>query len=940
MPEYLSPGVYIEETSFRAKPIQGVSTSTAGFVGAAIKGVEGTATLVTSLGQFRRRFGEPISPPVNPGDYLGHAVKAFFDNGGSRVYIVRALAGDATASSEPLSQGTILRLADGVTVRGPTRTIPLNTLRTVADGTVLRMHTRTSPGAAFSPGGTLTVESHDAGRNRITVIPADEIASGSALDPDNTYFTVEGGPALAAGATFTARNRGEDGDNISVHVIPTDLPPVALNVPSVSRNRPIVDSPAGPIADGTTALSISPGGLRRLRSGDQVAVGTAEPLTIQTIAAATVDFTVDSILAGSGDFSAGGGTISLAQRAGGALMTGGDEIDLGQIQASGTMDLSALGAPPVPHSVNDFPHDVAALLETNDVLILDDGASTAQITITNVTYAGGANVTLDGGTPVTPAQNDASVTVRLLNTSDANLDHIRLFVNDASRFNAPYLDPATAREAITVGNATDVEPADILLVDATTNSLLVSKANPAAAGEFSDQVDATNWTTIEGLFVATAADDTLAVTNTTSFYSGAVVELDLGAAKRELIVDSVDGAARTVTFTTTIGADVTLDPDPLERATYLRTAEITIQVLENGIVAETFERLTWNPNAATDAYRNNYIAWLNDPEKGSSLVTVAPPAGPGETLADQPTTERGFPEALQGGSNGSTLTPVDLIGQDNGPGQRTGIQALAERDNISIVAVPGVYDETVQAALITHCELSKYRIAVLDGPPATPLVSDLQAHRNNYDTKYAAMYAPWLLTLDLANGNTIPVPPSGHVCGIYARTDNTVGVWKAPANEVVRNITDVEIPFTKGEQDVLNPIGVNLIRDLTPRSIRVWGARTMTSDQEWKYVNVRRLFIFLEQSIDIGTQWVVFEPNSEALWARVTETITAFLTGVWKQGALMGTKPDEAFFVTCDRSTMTQDDIDNGRLICEIGVAPVYPAEFVIFRIGQFTASS
>ena len=165
-------------------------------------------------------------------------------------------------------------------------------------------------------------------------------------------------------------------------------------------------------------------------------------------------------------------------------------------------------------------------------------------------------------------------------------------------------------------------------------------------------------------------------------------------------------------------------------------------------------------------------------------------------------------------------------------------------------------------------------------------------------------------------------------------------MWKAPANEVVRNITDVEIPFTKGEQDVLNPIGVNLIRDLTPRSIRVWGARTMTSDQEWKYVNVRRLFIFLEHSIDIGTQWVVFEPNSEALWARVTETIVAFLTGVWKQGALMGTKPDEAFFVTCDRSTMTQDDIDNGRLICEIGVAPVNPAEFVIFRIGQFTASA
>jgi phage tail sheath protein FI len=157
---------------------------------------------------------------------------------------------------------------------------------------------------------------------------------------------------------------------------------------------------------------------------------------------------------------------------------------------------------------------------------------------------------------------------------------------------------------------------------------------------------------------------------------------------------------------------------------------------------------------------------------------------------------------------------------------------------------------------------------------------------------------------------------------------------------VVRNITDVVLPFTAGEQDVLNPSGVNLIRDLTPRGIRLWGARTTTDDQEWKYVNIRRLFIFVEHSIDIGTQWIVFEPNSEALWARVVESITAFLIGVWKSGALMGTTPEEAFFVRCDRTTMTQDDIDNGRLVCEIGLAPVAPAEFVIFRIGQFTASA
>jgi phage tail sheath protein FI len=246
----------------------------------------------------------------------------------------------------------------------------------------------------------------------------------------------------------------------------------------------------------------------------------------------------------------------------------------------------------------------------------------------------------------------------------------------------------------------------------------------------------------------------------------------------------------------------------------------------------------------------------------------------------------------------------------------------------------------VQAALITHSELLKYRMAVLDCPLDAGDVTEIQAHRNNYDSKYAAYYAPWLKALNPLTGRIERFPPAAYAMGIYARSDNSVGVHKAPANEVVRNIVDVDLPFTAAEQDVLNPIGVNLIRDLTPRGLRLWGARTISSDQEWKYVNIRRLFIYVEHSIDIGTQWVVFEPNSEALWARVVETVTSFLIGVWKSGALMGTTPEDAFFVTCDRTTMTQDDIDNGRLVCKIGLAPVAPAEFVIFRIGQFTASA
>jgi phage tail sheath protein FI len=210
------------------------------------------------------------------------------------------------------------------------------------------------------------------------------------------------------------------------------------------------------------------------------------------------------------------------------------------------------------------------------------------------------------------------------------------------------------------------------------------------------------------------------------------------------------------------------------------------------------------------------------------------------------------------------------------------------------------------------------------------------------DDKYSAFYYPWIRVYDPISRSKPLIPPTGHVAGIFARTDIERGVHKAPANEVVRGALDLEFPVTTTMQDILNPRGVNCIRDFRPdrRGIRLWGARTMSSDGEWKYVNVRRLFLFLEESIDEGTQWVVFEPNDEPLWARVRRTIENFLIRVWRNGALMGTTQDEAFFVKCDRTTMTQDDIDNGRLICLIGIAPVKPAEFVIFRFFQKTADA
>jgi uncharacterized protein len=193
---------------------------------------------------------------------------------------------------------------------------------------------------------------------------------------------------------------------------------------------------------------------------------------------------------------------------------------------------------------------------------------------------------------------------------------------------------------------------------------------------------------------------------------------------------------------------------------------------------------------------------------------------------------------------------------------------------------------------------------------------------------------------DLSVGTNVSIAPSGHIAGIYAQTDNDRGVFKAPANVEISTITKIAQDVNKREQELLNPIGINALRFFPQRGNRVWGARTLSSLSTWKYINVKRLFIYVEASIDYGTQWVVFEPNDEPLWARVRQTITDFLTTTWRSGALQGTTPAEAFFVKCDRTTMTQDDIGNGRLICVIGIAPVKPAEFVIFRIQQFTQAT
>lgn len=429
--------------------------------------------------------------------------------------------------------------------------------------------------------------------------------------------------------------------------------------------------------------------------------------------------------------------------------------------------------------------------------------------------------------------------------------------------------------------------------------------------------------------------------STANFYVSAWVEIDRGNTKHYRKVLAVNGPVLTLDGPAMVAGDVAPELAAPNNITYFATTEFQLTVSFNG-QTEQYSGLT-----VENVPGRYYFDQINNL---SSLIQVGAPPASGQPFL--------FPSGIDGllipllnGVDG-TAAPgdSDYIGQDNGPGQRTGIQALIDIDPISIVAVPGITSMGVQGALITHCESMRYRFAILDpapksvSPPVSGDLNDIQNQRDQFDTKYAAIYYPRIVIENLMTNTSMPLAPSGHIAGIYARVDDQRGVFKAPANEILGGATDLEIIVNKAEQEILNPEpnNINVNRDFrhAGRGLRVWGARCITSDPDWKYINVRRLFIFIEKSIEQGTQWAVFEPNDFRLWARISQSVSAFLTRVWRDGALMGQKPEQAFFVKCDSTTMTQDDIDNGRLIMLVGIAPVKPAEFVIIRIGQWAGGS
>jgi len=922
MAEYLSPGVYIEELPSSLKAIEGVSTSTAAFVGRADRGTvpgyewpSGTSlpftptggfvltedpspVLVTSFAEFQRQFGRPLTIPTpsdsNDYGYLGWAVKAFFDNGGKRVYVARIVDKTDSPSTLRTAQGIAYRL-----LRAAAKT----------DTTLFLTSTR-----GLNTGDAITFIRHSDGQNALGTPDLAAIADGG-----NAPLALESGDSIkvtSAGSSVTGTWTG-----------------TAASVKSTAGTATF------PGLLGTT-LQLRVGGPSSPQQTITFTGDAITPLSSPPTLAEVSDFLSRRVQGANVFFDAGANQLVVETELAGT----GAQLTVG---GSAVAPLTLLPVAPGGGNVADISRvtiaEIAAqLILPGKITVGDNGAGALRIA--SVATGSAASVTLDEQPGGSGALNRlgygafATITANGANgvspsITIASYDSQSNSISFGSAVNAA-LDPNDVYGVVTAAATNPAPNAGPQFFARTPGSwsagLQVLIAN-------SDRQPSP----VLGGATIPAGATQLKVQNVSGFYVGAVVEIDYsGTARSTHQVKKIDSGTRQLTI-----EPPTANPiNPAAAITpFVRTLEIDVTIIDTTGASpiETYRGMSWNQTPGVADLQRHYAWTIN---AASRLVWVQPPGIgglPGSedfNLTTHPATPDGFP--MSPNVIGAE-TRVDLddtwVGVDNGPGARSGIQSLGDLRDVSIIAAPGKTSPAIQLALIDQCELLRYRFAILDGQrdPAGGSVTSILNHRSLYDTSFAAYYQPFVtVTVD---GQNQYLPPSGYLAGVYARVDNARGVWKAPANEVVLNVIGLKTNFTTGEQDVLNPVGVNLIRKFETEGIRVWGARTLSSDPDVKYINVRRTLIFLEASIDRGTQWVVFEPNDPTTWARVTDSVSAFLLTQWRSGALFGRKPEQAFFVRCDETTMTADDILNGRLICNIGVAIVRPAEFVIFRIEQIT---
>ena len=492
---------------------------------------------------------------------------------------------------------------------------------------------------------------------------------------------------------------------------------------------------------------------------------------------------------------------------------------------------------------------------------------------------------------------------------------------------------------------------------------------PGAAGNLTVEV---NWRASENLLQGSGSEisarapigGVLAAGSTARVSFPEATDLsavDAGWTAITSLLGRLDAAGTTLSVLAAANEDVDTDTDLALSAldglnASLNILTMDIDVLRDGDVVYSFAdigtessgdntlaaRLPEDPDKRSDQLAQPIFARL---ETGNVLDALFSMFDSDAIDDPDPLTGPRYLITLEGGSDGDAPGDADYAGETNEVIGSTGLAALAEVEDISIVATPAAAADAanhqqIVVKLQQHCHRMRYRVGIVDSRQGMS-ISEIQNFRSQFSDSRLALYYPWVVSGDPRGiANTIALPPSGFMAGIYARTDVDRGVHKSPANVPVFGALRFNQNINKFQQELLNPMGINCLRSFPGRGHRVWGGRTLAGDPEWKYLNVRRYFLFLERSIEKGTQWVVFEPNGEALWANVRTTIDDFLFNEWKNGHLLGSTPESAYFVRCDRSTMTQNDIDNGRLVCEVGVAPLRPAEFVIFRIGQKTADA
>jgi uncharacterized protein len=837
MPEYLAPGVYVEERSFRSKSIEGVGTSTTGFVGATRYGpTEGEPELMTSFSQFERIYGglDPLDySGTEIQNYLAHGVRAFFDNGGSRLYIARAYTppdtgtgraaapipapAPAVAEADALAiSGTsrvLSALSDAITELEKAKSAAITVMRYAADQVIAARNPTT-------PAPTITYD-YNTGDNVVTQLNA-FIATLAGAEQTDVQDALDAVQTLLNNAQTAYGNAHSGLSNASSAQTAVS----GAYASGVNAGNAVLDSalPTDPAAGASSTIA---------------------PLNTAVSAAET------------------------------------EAGDLGAVSADLTLALAAM--------VDDATAGTV-LTEANDLTTAAGEVTTA------------ANSAV---TPITNAAREATIGRRAA-----------LFHADAT-FEARFPGAAGNMMVIITGRL-------------AANALITQNSQPAVS-----QIRNGDLVVIER-----AADAFIyAATRTSGVWS--FVDQNGGSVALSSLTPGTDRV-----YPLTLAVEIEMpgkfaQPVVWDRLTISelpeRLADSATQVFASSIsnrLQELETPLVLNAAGIQAAQLAGFLIGLTD---WKAKLTSSDP----DRLTSSATYE------LAGGSDGKRpeASAYEGSGDDSTP-VKSGLKSLEDLEDISIIAAPGYSHDyaTRQAAvdqinqhLISHCERMRYRVAVLDSPNNQSL-SNVRDYRAVMDSKYAAVYYPWVRILDPVSNRQMDVPPSGFMAGIYARNDNENGVHKAPANEIVRGAIGLESLVNKAQQDVLNPLGINCIRYFEGRGFNVWGARTISSDPEWKYLNIRRYFVYLEASIDRSTQWAVFEPNGEALWANVRRAVEDFLFNEWKEERLAGAKPEEAFFVRCDRSTMTQNDLDNGRMICLIGVAPLYPAEFVIFRIGQWTA--